>query len=395
MKNSEVQWLIGSDDIVITPLPPYSDIVIRFLDELSGVLRKEAAKEGLPDVQSLAFWCRKGNLLKLKEQARDYGNALGRGLVFHITPSNVPVNFAFSFFFGLLAGNANLVRVPSKEYRQVDTITKAIQSVLENPEYKILKEGNAFVRYGHNQEVTDEFSARADGRIIWGGDEAIRTIRLSPLKIKGVEIVFADRYSLGVMDTAAVLQASDTELKELARHFYNDTFLMDQNACSTPHLLLWMGSPSEQAKEIFWNAVCGEAQRYSLEPIKAVDKYTDFCMMAMSADYDIRNIKMWGNLLYTVELGRLPEDICAMRGRFGMFYQYDLNDLAKLASLITERVQTLLYYGVDKQVLLDFVLENRLPGIDRIVPFGRALDMNVYWDGYDIIRQLSRSVQVE
>lgn len=84
-----------------------------------------------------------------------------------------------------------------------------------------------------------------------------------------------------------------------------------------------------------------------------------------------------------------------MRGRFGMFYQYDLNDLAKLASLITERVQTLLYYGVDKQVLLDFVLENRLPGIDRIVPFGRSLDMNVYWDGYDIIRQLSRSVQVE
>lgn len=60
---------------------------------------------------------------------------------------------------------------------------------------------------------------------------------------------------------------------------------------------------------------------------------------------------------------------------------------------MTSRLQTILYYGVDKQQILEVVLQNHCQGVDRIVPFGSALDMNVYWDGYDIIGQLSRRLQ--
>ena len=38
---------------------------------------------------------------------------LGWGTVLHIAPSNIPVNFAFSFLMGFLSGNVNHVRVPS------------------------------------------------------------------------------------------------------------------------------------------------------------------------------------------------------------------------------------------------------------------------------------------
>jgi hypothetical protein len=41
------------------------------------------------------------------------------------------------------------------------------------------------------------------------------------------------------------------------------------------------------------------------------------------------------------------------------------------------------------------VVSNGLSGIDRIVPVGKALDMGVIWDGYDLIRTMSRIVNTQ
>ena len=54
---------------------------------------KEAKKYS--DLQTLAFWCRKSEILKLKSKFSFTENRLGLGLVFHITPSNIPTNFAY------------------------------------------------------------------------------------------------------------------------------------------------------------------------------------------------------------------------------------------------------------------------------------------------------------
>jgi hypothetical protein len=52
------------------------------------------------------------------------------------------------------------------------------------------------------------------------------------------------------------------------------------------------------------------------------------------------------------------------------------------------------YYGVEKNILRDFVINNSLRGIDRVVPVGSALDIGVIWDGYDIVSFLSRLLEV-
>lgn len=392
MKNIDVQWVIGNENMEIVPLMPYSDIIIEFLDDFSRELRKNIDKIKYSDLMSLAFWCRKGNISKLKEVSSDFSKSLGRGLIFHITPSNVPVNFAFSYFFGLLSGNANIVRLPSKDYPQIEIICNTIKKIFENDKYSIIKNGTAFIKYGHNKEITDMFSSMADGRIIWGGDNTINEIRQSSMKPKSTEIVFADRYSIGIIDTEEMAKASEEEINQLADKFYNDTYLMDQNVCSTPHIIFWRGNTSEEVKEKFWKAVFESALKYDLEPIKAMDKYTDICMFIMSGKFDISNVKKYENLLYTIELKKLPEDISELRGRFGMFLQYNFEDLKELEPFISEKIQTLLYYGIDKQELLNYVLDNHLKGIDRIVPFGQSLDIGVFWDGYDIVGQLSRKI---
>lgn len=67
MKNTDIEWIIGDENVKIKPLKPYSDLVIDFLDELSSILRKRAVKEKHNDIMTLAFWCRRGNILKLRD----------------------------------------------------------------------------------------------------------------------------------------------------------------------------------------------------------------------------------------------------------------------------------------------------------------------------------------
>lgn len=74
------------------------------------------------DIATFRFWRRKSALLREKEKYDDLSFRLGKGIVFHSTPSNVPVNFSFSFASGLLAGNANIVRLPAKDFDQVKII---------------------------------------------------------------------------------------------------------------------------------------------------------------------------------------------------------------------------------------------------------------------------------
>lgn len=393
MKEDNVTYVIGNKIPKIKPLPPYSEIVCDFLDELSKMLRRDRENTRYTDLISLAFWCRRSNIQKLKEKV-EHHYAIGRGLVFHITPSNVPINFAFSYFFGLLSGNSNIVRVPQKKYPQIQIICDTINEIFKLEKYAVIKEMTLFVSYKRDDETTSYYSSICDGRIIWGGDETIRSIRRFPLKEKAVEVVFADRYSFSLIDIATILGMYEEQRLELAHKFYNDTYLMDQNACSTPHLIIWLGgneAEKGEAQELFWSSVLQVATKYDLADIKVVDKYTDLCQLAMEQS-NIKEIREYNNLLYCIELTALTKDISTLRGKYGMFFEYHLNQMEELAEGITSKVQTLIYVGVEPKKILEFIQNYHLTGIDRIVPMGEGLNMDVYWDGYDIVNILSRQI---
>ena len=109
-----VDFLIGSENVARTPLRVFDEEVCAFIAELSSDLLSSPASRAMPDLAALAFWGRKAGIQKLKQQVGDTSNRLGRGVCFHIAPSNIPINFAFSWLFALLAGNSNIVRLPSR-----------------------------------------------------------------------------------------------------------------------------------------------------------------------------------------------------------------------------------------------------------------------------------------
>ena len=386
-----VEYVIGTADIVNAPIRVYDDTACAFIAELSAEILKSPLARTYPDLSALAFWGRKANLQKLKEAFGDTAGRLGRGLCFHIAPSNIPVNFAFTYLFGLLAGNANIVRLPSKTFPQIDALCALMKKVLSK--YPEIEKRTAFVRYPRSDEITTEFCKIADARMIWGGDKTIENIKALPASPRCVDIAFADRYSLAMIDGEAVLNADDAQMKRLAENFYNDTWLMDQNACSSPQILLWQND-SDEARQKFWNSALAVAKaKYALQDAVAVDKYTLFCTEAVSND-NAESFTRNGNLLYREEVKALTPDIINHRGKGGYFFEHALADLSELCAVITEKFQTITYFGIDAVKLREELIAAHVRGIDRIVPVGKAMDIDVIWDGHDLVRELSRIVSV-
>ncbi|MCQ2286672.1 MAG: acyl-CoA reductase, partial [Bacteroidales bacterium] len=108
-------------------------------------------------------------------------------------------------------------------------------------------------------------------------------------------------------------------------------------------------------------------------------------------DY-IKSTSRKENLLYRIELNSLSSANERMRGHGGYFYEYSLKNLDELCDCVSEKYQTLTYFGVSPEELRSVVIQNCLRGIDRIVPVGKAMDIGTTWDGYDLVRILSRIV---
>ena len=77
------------------------------------------------------------------------------------------------------------------------------------------------------------------------------------------------------------------------------------------------------------------------------------------------------------------------------FFETIDNDFTQLSRIVNTRFQTLTCFGVDTHALAQTVVANGLAGIDRVVPVGKALDIGVIWDGYDLIRTMSRIVAIQ
>lgn len=91
----------------------FDEEVCCFLHELSSAIRMDKECKDYPDLITFGFFCRKANIERLKnEYAEEY--RIGRGFSFHIAPSNVPINFAYTLVAGLLAGNICVVRASTK-----------------------------------------------------------------------------------------------------------------------------------------------------------------------------------------------------------------------------------------------------------------------------------------
>jgi len=368
---------------------------IDFLSDISNNLLKRPEVRDYPDVATFAFYCRRANINAIKKGYATSSNIrIGRGIVFHITPGNVPVNFAYSLFVGLITGNINIVKVPSKNFEQVDIILRSINEVLNTKNYKSIFSNRLFiVKYDRDNDATSYFSNISDVRIIWGGDNTIKEIRKSEIPPKSTEVTFSDRYSIAVINASAYINLENK--KKLAQDFYNDTYLFDQNACTSPQAIYWIGSEVdvEKAQYDFWNLLqlILDEKKFELQPVISIDKLTTFYSQAITYGF-ISKENQQGNDIWRINNSSTHTGIESHRCSCGYFNEFVIKSLDELIPIINRRYQTLSYFGISNEEFKSWLINSKPIGIDRFVPIGRTMDFSLVWDGFDLVNNLSRQI---
>lgn len=382
----------------ITPLPLFSPLVKDFLSAWSELL--STCQPSLPDLCALGFFLRRRAIEHMQLAYEGLAKrALGVGVVFHSSPSNVPTNFAYSFVMGLLAGNCNLVRLPKKPFPQVDMICAQLNKLLSHETFAALKPYCLFFSCASTPEALGPLSAMSKARVIFGGDDNIRKLHSYPLPPAGRDLAFADRYSLAVLNAATYNATAESDQVRLAQSFFQDTYLNDQNACSSPAAVVWVGTKEDctQAATVFWQKLHKHlhTQPYALQTRPALSKLEQVMVAAAENEAGTLEVAAGSDEVVTrVQLHTAKFSLKRYKGNSGLFYELAVQSLEEITPLISADCQSLLYYGFSGGELREMVVSKRLVGIDRIVPIGQALRFTPVWDGIDMIAALSRQVAV-
>jgi hypothetical protein len=373
------------------PYKIFDKKIISFLNEVSKTILNFKSIKFYPDLATFGFWCRENNMKSLANMYLNDHIMIGRGCALHICPSNVPMNFAYSFVFGLISGNNNIIKIPSRNFTQVRIFFKVLNKVLKKKKYFGIKKKFVFVKYSKDNEISSDLSKLADVRLIWGGNNTVKLFKKFETNSRCLDLCFSNRVSGALINTQSLKKLSSNEFEKLIFKFYNDCYLMDQQGCSSPQVIFWHGKKNQMLIEKFWEKLANIINnKYSYDRSLA-NKKIEIASELILNEKNLKSINSKNLRLLRFKRKKITS-LNNINYNFGTFLEADIKKIDEIKNLIKNEFQTLIYYGVSKNILKNFIIQNNLKGIDRIVPFGRAFDMGLIWDGFDIVRSMSRIV---
>lgn len=378
---------------------PFADQRCRIVGSLSARFLKDPWLRRDPASVAAGYWMRPAavSLLRAAFERRQAADPsvvrVPVGRVFHVAPSNVDTLFVYSWVLAYLCGNANVVRVSQNPTEAVQAMLRVIgAAAVEHPE---LAASNRFVTYEHDDEVTAALSDWCTHRIVWGGNETVAAIRTLPLNPHASERVFGSKFSYAVVAQDRYIAVKAEERKRLASAFFNDLFWFHQMACSSPHIVFWVGpEPGWQgAVAEFETRLQEEVERRHYQPSASNSVHRLVHAFGVAADGDVRvGLEHPGFISIRVPDARtLDKRICGG----GLIRHARIDDLAELETFVSDGDQTVTHFGFDRDALTRLAARIGAGGADRIVPIGDALSFQVVWDGFDLIDDLTRRVTVQ
>ncbi len=346
-----------------------------------------------PTCASLAYWLRRASVVALRkdfdELERRPLKRYPRGLVFIVAPANVPTMAAYSCALAFLCGNACIVRVSPRAVAQLKPVLDSLAEALSTQ--SSVASAMAFVSYDRDEKTTNLISAHADVRVFWGGDSAVTDLRKHPSKVTARDLAFVDRFSYAAIKAADVKQASDDQINSLAGALFNDAYWFDQLACASPSVLVWVGSEDDAswASSRLMSAfrLVLDRKRYTTATSVAMEKMT--FAFASAATGRSNRLQTFGNEVFLSQLSGMSLTRNPRCGG-GYFEELRVTGLDQLAPLVTGRDQTMTYFGFTLDELEAFSRAAGPRGLSRIVPVGKALQFGRFWDGHDLLQELTR-----
>lgn len=177
--------------------------------------------------------------------------------------------------------------------------------------------------------------------MVWGGDETVAALRRVPLAPGAKELAFPDRFSFAVASPRAYLDAVDAKRDSLAERLYLDAYPFDQRACSSPRLLVWVGSPVDAdaaGHDLFPRlARVIEERGYELPLGAATGKLAfAFAFAAAAAERPLRELHRLGNALTVLRLPDLADFDRSHPGA-GLFFEATMPAASALVPFVTRK----------------------------------------------------------
>jgi hypothetical protein len=378
---------------------PFSDRRCRNVGDLSARFLQDPWLRRDPASVAVGYWMRPAAVSVLqaafeRKQAADPSAVrVPVGRVFHVAPSNVDTLFVYSWVLSHLCGNADVVRVSQEPTPAVQAMLRVISAVAE--EHPDLAASTRFVTYEHDDQVTAAFSEWCTHRILWGGNETIAALRPLPLNPHASERVFGSKFSYAVIDLERYLAAEAGERERLSAAFFNDLFWFDQMACSSPHIVFWVGGAGrwQEAVDAFEDRLQAQVERRHYLPSASNSVHRLVHAFGVAADADVRV-----GLDHPGFIGIRVPDVRAVDKRIcggGLIRHARIDNLDQLEAFASDGDQTVTHFGFDRNTLARLAARIGARGVDRIVPIGEALSFQVTWDGFDLIDDLTRKVTVQ
>lgn len=366
-------------------LPVAAPITIDFLSCLSAFLLEHPNKTLYPELVSLGFWLRRRHMMSTLS-ILPAGTHRPLGLVVHYSPSNVDTMFVYSWVCSLVMGNRNVVRISQAEQPLKAALLKSIYAVLTKPEFSTLLARNVFIYVDKDNEANGWVSQQADGRVIWGGDESVLQIRALPSKPRTVDVSFADRYSVSVIDST---QLTARELSVLTSRFWQDTKPFSQQACSSPRVIYWLGD--ERQAQTFIGALNHQVKQEDLAITTANEQlvFAQYCLAHQHVSKVISQTPICALMANTVSqscINSHPGHYCLLI--------VPINSVAQCVAQLDEKVQTITYFGTSKQLIEQALSDSSCEGGERVVAIGEALNFSPIWDGVNLYSTLSRQISL-
>ena len=229
-----------------TRFTPFNEKILKTFEKISKRILSDKKLIEKKDIFTFGFWCRRKNLEILKKRFCKSDKIFGVGLVFHVPPANIPVLPLYSLAFGTLTGNSNLIRIPKKN---INYLNQVISLIYEEFKLHNFHKNNLFISYDRENIISESISSYSDVRMIWGGDNTIRSFKRFKTKTSCKDLMFGDKYSLAILH---LKNKDKKKINEITKNFYNDTFIVDQNACSSPSIIFWYKT-NENKVSLFWD----------------------------------------------------------------------------------------------------------------------------------------------
>lgn len=345
-----------------------------------------------PDLSTLGFHFRRSRINSYFNKSYSDNKLLikGRGLIFHICPSNVALIYLYSAIYGYLSGNVNVIKISS---RSLDDFNESINFInsINRELISDFYQSNCFISYSNQINITSTISDSADMRVIWGGDDSVNKIKSIQGKVSSVDLAFPNKNSIAIIDCFEIKKLKSQKYVELLNKFYRDAYLYDHNACSSPKLVFWLNRDDSVVQKFWIDLSILIKNESSISLLR--NSYLKFSRFAIDNDKHPARFFSMGLVVRDISLTfQLNNDNHAGLGFFNEFFA---DNLTQIELFLNDVLQTILYFGVELDELYDVINSLRFPGVHRVVPIGSALNMADVWDGQNFFTSMSRKIILE